>query len=222
MDVCIQTTDDGSQTLYVPSLDEHYHSTKGALTESLHIFIRMGLLASSASPVRVLEVGFGTGLNALLTLEASLVNSIPVNYTSLERYPLSSDVVSQMLYPRLTSRDMTVEFHALHDAPWNQWTNLASSFRLLKLQTDLTTLHITDSYDVVFFDAFAPEKQPEMWTQSIFNMMFDCLAPEGILVTYCAKGSVRRMMQAAGFSVERLPGPPGGKREILRGRKSLS
>ena len=218
MEVRIQTTDDGSQTLFVPQMDEHYHSVKGALTESLHIFIRTGLNESKATEPRVLEVGFGTGLNAFLTL-AEAEKGRTVHFTSLEKYPLPNDIIEKMEYTRFVDSSLALYYKAIHQAPWNTWHQVMPHFHLRKMETDLTSLVIKEKYDVVYFDAFAPEKQPEMWTPEIIGKIYDCLTPNGIFVTYCAKGVVRRMLQSAGFTVERLPGPPGGKREILRGIK---
>ncbi len=219
MEVEIQRTADGSQTLFVCEMDEHYHSVKGAVTESAHIFIGNGLNYCEAKEVRVLEVGFGTGLNAILTLQEAEIQQRCVRYTSLEKYPLSLDIAEQLEYPRLVNAEYADYFMALHRAVWNEWVNVTPHFFLRKLETDFTTLEIKGTYDVIYFDAFAPEKQAEMWSQDIFQRMYDCLAPQGILVTYCAKGVVRRMLQAVGFTVERLPGPPNGKREILRAIK---
>lgn len=219
MERILEQTDDGSATLYVPQLDEHYHSVKGARTESQHIFIEMGLRASRVPSPNVLEVGFGTGLNALLTLEEAERRKRFICYTALELYPLSWEEVAPLHYS-----DKPL-FRTLHEAPWNKVVQLTSHFTLCKLQADLTTLpnlHFPFStfgsqlIDVVYFDAFAPEKQPEMWSEDIFRFLCDRMSSEGILTTYCAKGVVRRMMQSVGFRVERLPGPPGGKREILR------
>ncbi len=185
----------------------------------MHIFIKMGLNESKALQPRILEIGFGTGLNALLTLcEAD--KGRKVRYTSLERYPLPREIIGQMSYPQMTPTDTTKEYQSIHDAKWNDWVSISQFFELRKIETDFTTTAIKEKYDVIYFDAFAPEKQPEMWTQEIFNKMYECLDNEGILVTYCAKGIVRRMLQGAGFTVERLAGPPGGKREILRARKN--
>lgn len=219
MEVELQLTADGSQTLFVPSLDEHYHSVKGALTESVHIFLHMGLQESKVLEPRVLEVGFGTGLNAILTLQDSLLTGRKVHYTTLERYPLALDLVRQLDYPALLPPEAAAYYLKLHEAAWNEWVSLTPQFRLRKVETDFTRQTYRERYDVIYFDAFAPEKQPEMWSQEIFCRLYDCLDEGGILVTYCAKGVVRRMLQAAGFTVERLPGPPGGKREILRARK---
>ena len=220
----MEQTDDGSDTLFVPELNEHYHSVKGALTESLHIFIGMGLQASSSPRPRVLEIGFGTGLNALLTLEEALRSQRHVHYTTLELYPLPWETVEPLGF---SSRE---GFRKLHDAPWGQDVEIAPEFTLRKIEGDVNRILATPSeklltagtvprWDVVYFDAFAPEKQPEMWTQELFDRLYVLLDEGGILTTYCAKGIVRRMLQAAGFRVERLPGPPGGKREILRARK---
>lgn len=220
MNIDIQTTADGSRTLFLPDMDEHYHSVKGAMTESMHIFINMGLNESEANEPRVLEIGFGTGLNALLTLQVANEKSRVVHYTSLEKHPLPLDIVRQMEYTSLVPKEVADYYMPLHDCKWNEWVGLTPYYNIRKVETDFTTLHLKEQYDVVYFDAFAPEKQPEMWTQDIFNHLYSHLDDGGILVTYCAKGVVRRMLQAAGFSIERLPGPPGGKREILRARKS--
>lgn len=214
----IEQTEDGSATLYVPELNEHYHSVKGARTESQHIFIDMGLKASAAPCPHILEAGFGTGLNALLTLQEAERTGRPVRYTGIELYPLAWTEVEALHYsddPRL---------RLLHEAPWEEEVSLTPTFRLLKLRRDLTSWQADDERpplrcDVVYFDAFAPEKQPALWTPAVFRNLYSCLTPGGILTTYCAKGAVRRLMQDIGFRIERLPGPPGGKREILRATK---
>lgn len=214
----LKQTADGSYTLYVPELDEHYHSVKGALTESRHIFIEMGLKHSPISHLRIFEVGFGTGLNAFLTLLEANKSRRRIHYTSIERYPLPADVWQRLDYPALAGSGHEALFAALHQAAWDEDTAITPHFTLHKVAGDFTRLACTpESYDLIYFDAFAPDKQPEMWSQSLFNSLHDMLTDGGILTTYCAKGVVRRMLQAAGFEVERLPGPPGGKREILRG-----
>lgn len=218
MNRTIERTADGSATLFVPELDEHYHSVKGAQTESQHIFIGLGLNASAAICPRILEIGFGTGLNALLTLEAAEENRRKVHYTGIELYPLSWEVVKQLGYSE------SPFFEALHTVAWEEDNVITPFFRLRKLQADFTNMKeapigFEPHYDIIYFDAFAPEKQPEMWSQELFNQLYVSMNKGGILTTYCAKGIVRRMLQAAGFTVERLPGPPGGKREVLRGRK---
>jgi tRNA U34 5-methylaminomethyl-2-thiouridine-forming methyltransferase MnmC len=220
MNRLIEKTNDGSATLFVPELNEHYHSTKGAWTESQHIFVDMGLKASIAPSPRIWEIGFGTGLNAWLTLLEAERSGRNVHYTTVELYPLQYSLVDELHY----SSDS--RFAQLHSTPWEVVNTITPHFTLLKQQADANTLAqsylqagSTSLFDLVYFDAFAPEKQPELWSQELFNNIFRLLNEEGILTTYCAKGVVRRRLQAAGFTVERLPGPPGGKREILRARK---
>lgn len=215
----LEQTADGSNTLYVPEMDEHYHSVKGALTESEHIFLRMGLEHSTALSPRILEIGFGTGLNAFLTLLAADKRQHDLHYTTLERFPLDNELIGRLAYPELICPARASCFYALHRAPWETDVPVTPRFTLHKIQADFTVFHPTEPYDVIYFDAFAPEKQPEMWTQAQFDKLYACLRPGGILTTYCAKGAVRRTMLAAGFTVERLQGPPGGKREIIRATK---
>lgn len=212
----IAHTADGSATLFVPELDEHYHSVKGARTESQHIFVDMGLRCSTVPSPSVLEIGFGTGLNAYLTLLAAQHDRRKVHYTGFERYPLDADTVKAMQY---TSDSL---FDALHSSPWEMEVDIDPCFTLLKRELDFTQYAApaqSSTYDVIYFDAFAPEKQPDMWTPDRFALLYDSLNEGGILTTYCAKGSIRRMLQEVGFTMERLQGPPGGKREILRGTK---
>ena len=215
----IEKTADGSYTLFVPELDEHYHSVKGALTESEHIFINMGLKHSSALRPRILEIGFGTGLNAFLSLLEAEKSQRYVHFTTIECYPLDMETIRTMNYPAKVAPDHNAEYEALHQAPWNKDAAITKHFTIHKIEADFTSYQFPKGYDVIYFDAFAPEKQPEMWSQELFDQLFNILSPGGILTTYCAKGIIRRMLQAAGFTVERLPGPPGGKREILRATK---
>ena len=215
----IEQTADGSYTLYVPELDEHYHSVKGALTESQHIFINMGLKHSSVSSPRILEIGLGTGLNCFLTLLNAEENKRHIHYTSIERFPLGMDVIQKLDYPSIIGRGHNADYLAIHQAPWEEDTKLSPWFTLHKVEGDFTNYTFEKGYDIIYFDAFAPEKRPEMWEQSLFNSLYQILNKGGILTTYCAKGIVRRMLQSAGFIVERLAGPPGGKREILRATK---
>lgn len=215
----LEQTADGSYTLYVPELDEHYHSVKGALTESQHIFINMGLNHSPVSNPHILEIGFGTGLNALLTLLTANETGRKIHYTSIERFPLSIEVIQKLDYPSLFGKTPEADYLAIHHAEWGKDIVLSPCFTLHKIEGDFTSYVFPKGYDIIYFDAFAPEKQPEMWQQALFNSLYGVLNEGGVLTTYCAKGIVRRMLQAAGFIVERLPGPPGGKREILRANK---
>jgi len=215
----LEQTADGSYTLYVPELDEHYHSVKGALTESQHIFIDMGLKHSPVHCPHILEIGLGTGLNCFLTFLHAEEEKRPVHYTGIERYPLDAETISKLDYPAIIGKGHESDYLAIHQAPWEKDTLLSSWFTLHKIEGDFTRHDFGKGYDIIYFDAFAPEKQPEMWEQPLFDKLYDALNEGGILTTYCAKGVVRRMLQAAGFKVERLPGPPGGKREILRATK---
>ena len=226
----IEQTADGSATLFVPELDEHYHSVKGARTESQHVFIDMGLKASAEPCPRVLEIGFGTGLNALLTLEAAEKEHKKIHYTTVERYPLTLTEAEALPY------NAHPLFGPLHTAPWGEDIALTPYFTLHKVAGDAYEVlgneerrmkneewpadnEDSSFYSVVYFDAFAPEKQPEMWSESLFRRLYHIMSPGGVLTTYCAKGAVRRLLQAVGFRTERLAGPPGGKREILRAVK---
>ena len=216
----LEQTADGSYTLYVPELDEHYHSVKGALTESQHIFIDMGLKHSSVTAPHILEIGLGTGLNCVLTLLEAKESQRHVYYTGIERYPLNEEIIRKLNYPSIIGKECEDDYFAIHQAPWEEDVCLSPWFTLHKMEGDFTHYSFEQKYDIIYFDAFAPEKQPEMWEQSLFDNLYQVLNEGGILTTYCAKGVVRRMLQTAGFKVERLPGPPGGKREILRATKS--
>ena len=213
----VEITADGSATIYVPHLDEHYHSVKGALTESLHIFRNCAFLyhGPSSQPLRVLEIGFGTGLNAVVTAMATTKDR-KAHYISLELYPVEAQLIEKLNYGEMVDNDLLM---ALHQAQWNAPQVISPTFTLEKLQCDFTQCSLPHDIDVVYFDAFAPEKQPEMWDESLFKRIYDSMADGGILTTYCAKGEIRRRLQRVGFIVERLAGPPGGKREILRATK---
>lgn len=216
----LEKTADGSYTLFVPELDEHYHSVKGALTESEHIFINMGLKYSKIKSPHILEIGFGTGLNAFLTsLEAKRENR-NIFYTTIEKYPLDMETIRLLDYPKTIEPSESELFYSIHSAEWNSPQRITNNFTIEKIEDDFIKYKFSDNYDIIYFDAFAPEKQPEMWSQPLFDYLYNILNDNGILTTYCAKGVVRRMMKEAGFKVERLPGPPGGKREILRGTKT--
>jgi len=221
MNIKFEITEDGSHTLFVPELNEHYHSTHGAIQESMHVFIDAGLRHCVKSEIKVLEIGFGTGLNAFLTLLEAERTGRKIDYTTLEFYPLLIIDAEKLNYAELTDSTKKDVFRELHKVEWGKWSQLTLYFSLLKMKFDFSKPSDFDTenkFDVIFFDAFAPEKQPEMWVQEIFDKIYSISSENAILTTYCAKGSVRRMLQTAGFVVERLPGPPG-KREILRARK---
>ncbi|WP_294080593.1 tRNA (5-methylaminomethyl-2-thiouridine)(34)-methyltransferase MnmD [Proteiniphilum sp. UBA5384] len=217
----IEITEDGSHTLYVPELDEHYHSTHGAIRESLHVYLEAALHHCGKSEVNLLEIGFGTGLNAFLTLLDIEKTEKTIRYTTLERYPVSFVDAQMFNYSKLVDPTQEEKFMRLHSCLWGDWVEITSHFHLKKLQMDASSpenFQPEELFDVIYYDAFAPEKQPAMWTQEIFNRLYALSNQGAVLTTYCAKGVVRRMLQASGFVVERLSGPPG-KREILRAVK---
>lgn len=218
----IRQTKDGSNTLYVPELNEHYHSVHGALQESQHVFIKHGLahVLPSRKDIKILEVGFGTGLNAILTFPFALAQKAFIQYDTLEKFPLSAEIVAQLKYNQLILNPELYEvFLQMHQAPWNEPVALIPYFTLQKIHETLQEFSPPDAYyDLVYFDAFAPEKQPELWADAMFIKLFRAVRPGGVLVTYCAKGSFKRSLKAAGFEIEALPGPPG-KREMTRGTR---
>lgn len=263
-------TADGSLTLYVESLDEHYHSTHGARQESEHVFIRHGLWpllaagrgSQQGGNLHILEIGLGTGLNAILTLAECRAAAATTTYTALDTVPLPPDVTEALAYayfppeaaaspagagararPFKAGRRTGTElpwlgeaFRDLHAAPWNTETYLGNDFYLTKYLAPLQTAALVppDSvgahppgtapltrgrHHLIYFDAFAPQKQPELWTADIFRLLYEAAAPGGVLVTYCAQGQFRRDLRAAGWQVEKVPGPPG-KREMTRAVKA--
>lgn len=217
----IETTADGSHTLFIPELDEHYHSVNGAIQESRHVFIEAGLYHCFPDEIYILEVGFGTGLNAYLTLIESLKLGKTIHYVGIEAYPLPLELIKSLNYAENHSVEVQNAFYALHEAEWGKEVRINDHFYLKKLQTNFVSFDFSllkDPFNLIYFDAFAPDKQPDMWSQEIFDSLYAITAEGGILTTYCAKGSVRRMMQQAEYSTERLPGPPG-KREMLRATK---
>lgn len=215
----IITTGDGSKTIQIEEWNEQYHSTHGAIQEAYHVFIQMGLEETRGN-LDILEIGFGTGLNALITYKESTGRDRKIRYTGVEAFPVRKEEWEVLEYPQAlgNEEDLLPIFQAMHKAPWGEWQDLNSKFSLFKLQEDFRNLKYQDDYDLIYFDAFGARVQPELWTEQVFRIMFAAMRPGGILVTYAAKGSVRRAMQAVGFEVERLPGPPG-KREMLRSTK---
>lgn len=219
--IILEETLDGSHTLFVPALDEHYHSVNGALQESMHVFIDAGLKNTTANDLQILEIGFGTGLNAFLTFLEGEKLQKRVHFTSLELYPLEADIYNQLNYGKIIAAEKADIFLKIHQIQWETFGEVGPQFYLQKKKADLCQYDFGgEMYDLIYFDAFAPDKQPEMWNPDIFQKLFAHTNQGGILTTYCAKGVVRRAMQAAGYTVERLQGPPG-KREMLRATKPL-
>lgn len=215
-------TDDGSHTIFLPHLNENYHSTFGAIEESKHIFIDAGFktLINSHKVINIFELGFGTGLNALLTYFET--KKTKVNYTAVESNPLKESFYRKLNYPELFNKEYSKEvFLKLHRSDWNKEIVLNENFTIKKLDDKIQNIKLADnSFDLVYFDAFAPDIQPELWTEQIFKKIASAMKTNGILLTYSAKGSVKRALKKSGFTVEGLPGPTG-KREITRARKKF-
>ncbi|WP_317194386.1 tRNA (5-methylaminomethyl-2-thiouridine)(34)-methyltransferase MnmD [Psychroflexus sp. ALD_RP9] len=218
----IITTADGSTSLHIPEWNEHYHSKHGAIQEARHVFEQMGLNyylnQGTFSQIKVLEAGFGTGLNALMTFNWAKLNTIKVHYKSLEAYPITEDEMEQLNFSS-TFGDIEPEFKKLHQAEWDSPFEIHSLFTLEKMHQKFSELSESNWADIIFYDAFGPRVQPKLWEINILKKFYDALTTKGIFVTYCAKGQVRRNLEQLGFQVERLAGPPG-KREMLRGIKS--
>ncbi|MFA5651404.1 MAG: tRNA (5-methylaminomethyl-2-thiouridine)(34)-methyltransferase MnmD [Proteiniphilum sp.] len=221
MERILEISEDGSHTLFVPSLNEHYHSTRGAIRESRHVFIEAGLQPCDKQEIELLEIGFGTGLNALLTLLEAEERGKRVTYTAIERYPLGLDDAKKLNYAEQLVPTREELFLQLHTSAWGDRVEITPTFHLKKLKVSahqLSEFHPETLFNVIYYDAFAPGKQPEMWTIEIFERLYALSDKGAPLTTYCAKGDVRRMLQTVGYRVERLPGPPG-KREMLRATK---
>ena len=217
----IIVTADGSHTVQLKDRNITYHSHHGAVQESKHVFIEAGFLHREKQlpgTVRLFEMGFGTGLNALLTLtEAKKLNK-PIVYSAIENYPLTASETGSLNYNEVVPGSKEV-FERLHQAEWNKKISITPFFTLNKINADLLAYTFEEPVDLIYYDAFAPTAQPELWTLEVFQKLYALLAPGGVLVTYCSKGDVRRAMMAAGFLVEKLPGPKG-KREMVRASRS--
>jgi tRNA U34 5-methylaminomethyl-2-thiouridine-forming methyltransferase MnmC len=222
MDRIIIKTGDGSDTVSIPEMNVTYHSKHGAIQESMHVFIEAGfrylINQSPIQSINIFEMGFGTGLNALLTAIEAIDKKIKVYYVGVEQFPLIEKEIKALNY---TEAFKYAElFHSTHKNNWNEDINLNEFFTLRKINENFTNYSTNQLFNLIYYDAFAPKAQPELWTEHVFKKLYDMLLPGGILVTYCSKGVVRRAMQAAGFQVEKISGPPG-KREMVRAIKSL-
>jgi len=216
-------TDDGSTTIHLPEWDEQYHSKFGALQEARHVFIQMGLYKvferEELSEISILEIGFGTGLNALVTWQGANKKKVLIEYTGVEAYPVSSEEVEHLNFAKMLEEPVAASvFEKMHKTEWETPQHVSEFFNLTKQQKYFQEINDVNKYDLIYFDAFGAGIQPDLWTEEIFEKMYKATRNNGILVTYAAKGSVRRAMLQVGFKVERLPGPPG-KREMLRATK---
>ena len=223
----IITTSDGSKTIQIEEWNEQYHSIHGAINEANHVFIKHGLLFHSETileskkrEINILEIGFGTGLNAFLTAIEAEKLKLNIDYVGVEAYPVQPLEIEQLNYSELISPKHNKLFKKLHTINWETSETISLFFKLEKQQKLFKDISAKNKFNIIYFDAFGARVQPELWTEEIFKLMFDALQDNGILVTYSAKGSVRRAMQSVGFEVERLLGPPG-KREMLRAQKSI-
>ena len=211
-------TKDGSHSLFVPDLNETYHSRNGAISESKHVFIKNALLMHPENNIKILEVGFGTGLNTWLTLEN--IGNKKIHYTTLEPFPIKKEIYTKLNFNKFIHSNYKL-FIKTHTSKWNKNINLCNNFVLHKLNHPIQNYCPKKKFDIIYFDAFAPNKQSEMWTQEILEKCFKIINENGFLVTYCAKGKIKRLLQSIGFKLEVLKGPPG-KREMIRARKTIS
>ncbi len=212
-------TGDGSKTIQIEDWDEQYHSKHGAIQEAYHVFIEHGLRLFKNDHIHILEIGFGTGLNAFITFLEAQKQQLKIDYVGVEAFPVSMDEVNELDYcVQLNANDHQQVFEEMHQSPWEVNASISEDFSLLKQKKDFREINDDNLFDLIYFDAFGARVQPELWTEHMFEKMFKALKKKGVLVTYAAKGSVRRALQTVGFTVERLPGPPG-KREMLRGIK---
>lgn len=216
----IKKTADGSNTIFLPDLNENYHSFHGAIQEANHVFIKNGLDQFLLSKeISIFELGFGTGLNALLTCLWAEKNNVKIHYTSIEAFPVPIDVCRIMDYPAHLDKPSSEVYSKLIDAGWEQIVPISSHFSICKIHSSIQEWTNNQKFDVIFFDAFGPRAQPEMWQLPILQKIHDAVKHNGILVTYCAQGQFRRNLKSLGFKVESLPGPPG-KREMTSARKN--
>ncbi|MBC5836209.1 tRNA (5-methylaminomethyl-2-thiouridine)(34)-methyltransferase MnmD [Flavobacterium sp. F372] len=214
-------TQDGSSSIYIPELDETYHSKFGAIQEAKHVFIKNGLdLFEDSSEISILEIGFGTGLNALITMLEAEKRNLKINYVGVEAYPIALDEIAQLNYvAQLEALDKKADFEKMHTANWEEEIQINSDFKLTKRKLSFADISDENTFDLIYFDAFGFTVQPELWNEVIFEIMYKSLKNRGILTTYACRTSIKNAMQHAGFQTFKLPGAPG-KREMLRALKN--
>ncbi|MBC7426638.1 MAG: tRNA (5-methylaminomethyl-2-thiouridine)(34)-methyltransferase MnmD [Bacteroidia bacterium] len=213
-------TDDGSHTIYVPELDETYHSKHGAVNESIHVYIENGLKHFyGKSELTILEIGFGTGLNCWLVATDPKAHNIKIKYITLEPFPIDYEIAASLNYTQDSDEISKNIFQKIHFAEFEKETQITPFFSLLKLKTPLAEFSMNLKADLVFYDAFGPSKQPEMWTENVLEKVSECMASESLLVTYCSQGAFKRIMKSLGYTLEH-PAGPWGKREMTVAKKN--
>jgi tRNA U34 5-methylaminomethyl-2-thiouridine-forming methyltransferase MnmC len=215
MNRTLKISNDGSHTIYDAIIDEHFHSVHGAITESQHVFVKNGFGFLDKSELKILEIGFGTGLNVFLTLMESMKTGTKVDYDSIDLYPLDAELLDKLNYAQILAPEMSTVYKSICSCAWNERNTIIEGFILTKILGNALLIDFDKTYDLIYFDAFSPEKQPEMWTKEFFGRIFNALNPGAVLVTYSAKGVVKRTLKDIGFDVELLSGPPG-KRQMIR------
>ena len=216
----IFTTEDGSHSIFSKEYGVSYHSKHGAKTETQTVFIDAGLKykAATSKEISILEIGFGTGLNAIMTLQEAISEGLSIDYTTLEAYPLTDEDIAELNHGQILGKEMEAHFKKMHQLPWEQKHQLTDNFLFEKQKRRFEDIDFINQFDVIYFDAFAPDCQPTLWEEPLLQKMYDALKTGGVLTTYCAKGIVKRTLKKVGFEIEALPGPPG-KREMTRAVK---
>jgi len=223
LDSHLHISEDGSHTVFSQKYHEHYHSVQGALDESVHIFIISGLYylyRKGIKTINIFEMGFGTGLNALLSLLESEKYQIKINYYSIESDPVDISIVDKLNYNSVLNLNQThaQQFRLLHELPWNQSYDITENFSFKKIHGTIEEHTMETEVDLIYYDAFSPTTQMHLWEEPVHKSLYQNLKPGGMLVTYCTKGTFKRMLQNLGYKIEKLKGP-GRKREILRAFK---
>lgn len=217
----IQTAD-GSSSLLIEDWGETYHSRHGAIQEAKHVFIQNGLSLIKEQSVAVLEIGFGTGLNAFITFLEAEERKLKIDYVGVEAYPILKEEADKLNYvSQLQANQYDAQFKLMHASQWGVNTVISEQFSLTKRQQYFNEIDDNNRFELIYFDAFGFQYQPELWSVEIFRKMFEALKPNGILVTYACRSTIKRAMQEAGFSTKKLAGPPG-KREMLKAEKIIT
>lgn len=213
-------TKDGSSTIFIPEWNESYHSKNGAIQEAYHVFIKAGLSELKKKSINIMEIGFGTGLNAFITYLEAKRDNLTIDYVGVEAFPVSQEELKSLNYiNELNAKSEGAIFNKFHDLAWNVKNEITSNFKLTKRKQHFQEINDVECFDLIYFDAFGFTLQPELWSEEIFQAMYNSLLKNGVLVTYACRGSIKRAMLKAGFKVEKLPGAPG-KREMLRAIKN--